>query len=129
MKTDDEWKRDLTPGQYAVLRQGQTERAFTGAFWNTKDDGTYVCAGCGTELFTSADKFDSGCGWPSYARAVVEARITERSDTSHGMVRTEVLCAKCGGHLGHLFEDGPAPTGARYCINSASLNFKKQPGL
>jgi len=126
MKTDDAWKIKLTPIQYAVLRQGQTERAFTGAYWNTKEDGTYVCAGCGTELFTSADKFDSGCGWPSYTRAIAEGRITERTDTSHGMVRTEVLCAKCGGHLGHLFDDGPAPTGARYCINSASLNFNQR---
>lgn len=125
MKTDDEWKRDLTPLQYAVLRQGQTERAFTGEYWNTKEDGTYMCAGCGAELFTSADKFDSGCGWPSYTRAIAEGRIVERPDTSHGMLRTEVTCAKCGGHLGHLFDDGPAPTGARYCINSASLSLRK----
>jgi len=125
MKTDEEWKRDLTPMQYAVLRQGHTERAFTGAYWNTKDDGTYVCAGCGTELFTSADKFDSGCGWPSYTRAIAEGRILERQDTSHGMVRTEVTCARCGGHLGHLFDDGPEPTGLRYCINSASLDLRK----
>lgn len=126
MKTDDEWKRDLTPTQYAVLRQGHTERAFTGAYWNNKDDGMYVCAGCGTELFTSAHKFDSGCGWPSYTRAIVEGRITEHQDTSHGMMRTEVRCATCGGHLGHVFDDGPGPTGARYCINSASLNFQKR---
>jgi peptide-methionine (R)-S-oxide reductase len=125
LKTDDEWKRDLTPLQYAVLRQGQTERAFTGEYWNTKEDGTYMCAGCGAELFTSADKFDSGCGWPSYTRAIAEGRIVERPDTSHGMLRTEVTCAKCGGHLGHLFDDGPAPTGARYCINSASLSLRK----
>jgi peptide-methionine (R)-S-oxide reductase len=128
VKTDDTWKGKLTPMQYAVLREGQTERAFTGAYWSTKEDGTYACAGCGTELFTSADKFDSGCGWPSYTRAMAEGRITERTDTSHGMVRTEVLCAKCGGHLGHLFDDGPAPTGARYCINSASLNFNRRSG-
>jgi len=125
VKTDDEWKRDLTPVQYAVLRQGQTERAFTGAYWNTSDDGTYRCAGCGTELFTSADKFDSGCGWPSYTRAIAEGRVVERPDTSHGMTRTEVICATCGGHLGHVFDDGPAPTGARYCINSASLKLEK----
>ena len=124
MKTDDEWKRDLTPTQYAVLRQGQTERAFTGAYWNTKDDGTYVCAGCGAELFTSADKFASGCGWPSYTRAIVDGRIVERRDTSHGMERVEVSCAACGGHLGHVFDDGPGPTGMRYCINSASLDLK-----
>jgi peptide-methionine (R)-S-oxide reductase len=125
LKTDNEWKRQLTPIQYAVLRQGQTERAFTGEFWNTKENGTYVCRGCGAELFSSADKFDAGCGWPSYTRAIAEGRILERPDTSHGMLRTEVTCARCGGHLGHLFDDGPAPTGARYCINSASLNLKK----
>jgi peptide-methionine (R)-S-oxide reductase len=125
LKTDDDWKRDLTPLQYAVLRQGQTERAFTSEYWKTKEDGTYMCAGCGAELFTSADKFDSGCGWPSYTRAIAEGRIVERPDTSHGMLRTEVTCAKCGGHLGHLFDDGPAPTGARYCINSASLSLRK----
>jgi peptide-methionine (R)-S-oxide reductase len=125
VKSDDEWKRELTPMQYAVLRQGHTERAFTGEHWNRKEDGTYVCAGCGTELFTSADKYDSGCGWPSYTRAIVEGRIEELQDTSHGMVRTEVRCSKCGGHLGHVFDDGPEPTGLRYCINSASLNFEK----
>ena len=125
MKTDDEWKRMLTPMQYAVLREAHTERAFTGEYWDTKEAGTYVCAGCGTELFTSDDKFDSGCGWPSYTRAIVEGRITERTDMSHGMSRTEVTCAACGGHLGHLFDDGPGPTGARYCINSASLNLKQ----
>jgi peptide-methionine (R)-S-oxide reductase len=126
-KTDEEWKKSLTPEQYAVLRQKDSERAFTGKYWNTKDDGTYVCAGCGAELFTSADKFDSGCGWPSYTRAVEDGRVIEKIDESHGMVRTEVLCARCGGHLGHVFDDGPAPTGRRYCINSASLDFKKKP--
>src|SRR5437868_1547500 len=114
MKTDDEWKRELTPMQYAVLRHGHTERAFTGEYWNQKDDGTYVCAGCGTELFTSADKFDSGCGWPSYTQAILDERIVEHTDTSHGMERTEVRCATCGGHLGHVFPDGPKPTGVRY---------------
>jgi peptide-methionine (R)-S-oxide reductase len=127
MKTDDEWKRRLTPEQYEVLREKGTERAFSGKYWNLKDDGSYVCAGCGAELFTSADKFDSGCGWPSYTRAVDDGRILEHQDTSHGMLRTEVVCANCGGHLGHVFDDGPAPTGRRYCINSASLDFKKAP--
>jgi peptide-methionine (R)-S-oxide reductase len=126
-KTDEEWKRSLTPEQYAVLRQKDTERAFTGKYWNQKDDGTYVCAGCGAELFTSADKFESGCGWPSYTRAIEDGRVIEQIDESHGMVRTEVICARCGGHLGHVFDDGPAPTGRRYCINSASLDFHKKP--
>ena len=126
VKSDEEWKRLLTPEQYDVLRMKGTERAFTGKYWNTKADGTYVCAGCGTELFTSADKFDSGCGWPSYTKAVDDGRIVEHRDESHGMVRTEVVCAKCGGHLGHVFDDGPAPTGMRYCINSASLDFHEK---
>jgi peptide-methionine (R)-S-oxide reductase len=127
MKTDAEWRKVLTPEQYEVLRQKGTERPFTGKYWKTREDGTYVCAGCGAELFTSADKFDSGCGWPSYTRAVAEGRVIEQNDESHGMVRTEVLCARCGGHLGHVFDDGPPPTGMRYCINSASLDFKKKP--
>jgi peptide-methionine (R)-S-oxide reductase len=127
VKTDEEWKRILSPEQFDVLRKKVTERAFTGKYWDKKDDGTYVCAGCGAELFTSADKFDSGCGWPSYTRAVDEKRIIEHVDTSHGMERVEVVCARCGGHLGHVFDDGPAPTGKRYCINSASLDFKKKP--
>jgi len=125
MKTEDDWKQALTPTQYAVLREGHTERAFTGEHWNRREDGTYACAGCGAELFTSADKFDAGCGWPSYTRAIADGLIEEREDRSHGMLRTEVRCLRCGGHLGHVFDDGPEPTGLRYCINSASLNFKK----
>jgi peptide-methionine (R)-S-oxide reductase len=125
VKTDEEWKKTLTSEQFDVLRKKGTEAPFSGKYWNMKADGTYVCAGCGAELFTSADKFDSGCGWPSYTRAVDDGRIIEHVDTSHGMVRTEVVCARCGGHLGHVFDDGPAPTGKRYCSTSASLDFKK----
>ena len=127
VKTDDEWKEVLTPEQFDVLRKKGTERAFSGKFWDKKDPGMYVCAGCGAELFTSSDKFDSGCGWPSYTRAVDDKRIVEHVDTSHGMERIEVTCARCGGHLGHVFDDGPMPTGKRYCINSVSLDFKKKP--
>ena len=123
-KTDAEWRQQLTPEQYAVLRQKGTERAFTGQYWNTKDAGTYKCAGCGEVLFVSDTKFDSGCGWPSFYQAANTNAIAEARDTTHGMVRTEVTCSKCGGHLGHVFDDGPNPTGLRYCINSASLQFE-----
>jgi peptide-methionine (R)-S-oxide reductase len=124
-KTDAEWKQELTPEQYHVLREKGTERAFTGEYAHTKDAGTYRCAGCGAELFRSAEKYDSGTGWPSFWTAMPESVETE-SDNSYGMVRTEVMCGNCGGHLGHLFPDGPAPTGMRYCINSASLKLDKE---
>jgi peptide-methionine (R)-S-oxide reductase len=124
-KTDAQWKKDLTPEQYHVLREKGTERAFTGKYWNLKDNGMYACAGCGQELFKSDSKYDSGCGWPSFTHAVESGRIAYHEDTTHGMRRTEVTCKKCGGHLGHVFDDGPGPTGKRYCINSASLTFSK----
>ncbi len=125
VKTDEEWKKILTPEQYDVLRHKGTERAFTGKLWDHKEDGSYTCAGCGTLLFTSKAKFDSGCGWPSFYDSIDHSKIELHDDSTFGMRRIEVTCKKCGGHLGHVFPDGPAPTGQRYCINSASLNFKK----
>jgi peptide-methionine (R)-S-oxide reductase len=125
IKSDAEWRAELTPEQYAILRQRGTERAFTGIYNDEKSPGTYRCAGCGAELFTSDDKYDSGSGWPSFVSPASNDAVETETDTSHGMVRTEVTCAACGGHLGHVFPDGPAPTGQRYCINSAALRLDK----
>ena len=121
--TESEWRVRLDPDQYRVLREGATERAFSGAYVDEKRAGTYRCAGCGTELFSSEAKYDSRSGWPSFYTALDPEKVEERTDTSHGMVRTEILCATCGGHLGHVFPDGPQPTGLRYCVNSISLEL------
>jgi len=125
VKSEEEWKKILTPEQYAILREKGTDRPFTGKYYLTTDKGTYLCAACGAELFTSDMKFESSCGWPSFDKEVLGGKVKTQTDYTHGMVRTEILCAKCGGHLGHLFDDGPTDTGKRYCVNSTSLNFVK----
>lgn len=124
-KTDAQWKAELSPEEYRVLREKGTERAFTGEYWDHKADGSYVCAACGAELFSSETKFDSRCGWPSFYDSIDKSKVEEIEDRTHGMLRTEVVCKACGGHLGHIFPDGPNPTGMRYCINSVSIKFKQ----
>lgn len=123
-KTDEQWKQDLSPDQYAVLREAGTERPFSGEYNMHFEEGTYKCGGCGEPLFTSESKFDGHCGWPSFDKEIEEGKIVEKLDKSHGMLRREILCANCGSHLGHVFDDGPTETGLRYCVNSLSLDFE-----
>ncbi|MBK9249868.1 MAG: peptide-methionine (R)-S-oxide reductase MsrB [Ignavibacteria bacterium] len=126
-KTNEEWRQQLTPEQYRITREKGTERAFTGEYWDTKTEGIYKCTCCGEELFTSHEKFDSGCGWPSFYAPVNESNVATTIDKSFGMVRTEIVCSNCNAHLGHVFEDGPMPTGQRYCVNSASIHLETPP--
>ena len=126
IKTDEEWKKVLSPQQYQVLREKGTERPFTGKYYLHTEKGIYVCAACGAELFRSDTKFDAGCGWPSFSDVVDSSKVVYTKDKSLGMIRTEITCARCGGHLGHVFDDGPTPTHLRYCINSVSIDFKKK---
>ena len=125
VKSDSEWQTCLTPQEYQILREQGTERAFTGKYYNHKEEGTYTCAGCDNELFNSSKKYDSGCGWPSFFEQLSPEAIKTEVDKSHGMVRIEIMCAKCDAHLGHIFDDGPQPTGKRYCVNSLSINYEE----